>query len=191
LRSILRGVNALYWLARAAYDFMQSGPTSVATLPYLMAAAIPVTLVHELGHAIMARRRLDGDVAVSIGTAGRIAELRLAQVTISINALSDPTRPGGAAEFDAGEATARDVVAIALAGPLASLLGTIVCGRLLSSMPAGAPHHIVWAMTLGGVFGFALNLVPMTLEDRRGGRPLRSDGRLALDAWRVLRITRA
>jgi hypothetical protein len=182
-------VEPLYALAQVIYDFMESGPMSVLMLVYLMAAAIPVTLVHELGHAVVGRRRLGGEVAVSVGTTGRIAELRLAQIKVSINALSDPTRAGGRAVFDAQRATARDVVAIALAGPLASLAGTLVSGWLLSMAPAGVVYDFLWAMTLGGVCACVANLIPLKLEERRGEGLMRTDGMLVVEALRVMRIT--
>jgi hypothetical protein len=183
-------VDRLYGLAHVIYDFMESGPVSVLMLVYLVPAAIPVTLVHELGHALAGRRRLGGEVAVSVGTTGRIAELRLAQIKISVNALSDPTRAGGRAVFDAQRATARDVVAIALAGPLASLAGTVVSAWLLSRAPAGVVHDFLWAVTLGGVFACLVNLIPMRLQERRGEGLVRTDGMLAVEALRVMRITR-
>jgi len=80
-------------LAKVAYDFMQSRPGTLLWLLYWVAAAIPLTFLHELGHALVAQRRLGGEVAISVGTAGKVAELRLAQIKVSVNALFDPTRP--------------------------------------------------------------------------------------------------
>jgi hypothetical protein len=181
-------VDSLYALAQIIYDFMQSGPMSVLMLVYLVPAGIPVTLVHELGHALMGRRRLGGQVAVTVGTTGRIAELRLAQIEISLSALADPTRAGGRAVFDAQRATARDVVAIALAGPLASFAGTVVSGWLLSRAPAGIVHDFLWAVTFAGVCTCLVNLIPM--QERRGQGLVRTGGMLAVEALRVMRITR-
>src|SRR4051794_14208217 len=97
-------------VARAVVNFMNSGPAMPGALVYLALAAIPVTLLHELGHAVVARRLLGGEVSVTVGTAGRLAELQLGHIRVSINALSHPGRRGGVATFDASRARARDIV---------------------------------------------------------------------------------
>jgi hypothetical protein len=180
-------VDALYWLARVAYDFMESRPGTLFWLLYMVAATIPVTFLHELGHALVAQRRLGGEVAITVGTAGKVAELRLAQIKVSVNALFDPARASGYATFDAQRATARDVLAIALAGPLASLIGTVVTAWMLSWAPGRALHAVLWSLTFAGVVSLAFNLVPFKLHERGNARPFYSDGMLALEAWRLLR----
>ncbi len=106
---------------------------------------------------------------------------------MAINALEQPNHASGAAEFDASHATARDVLLIAVAGPAASLVGTVLTAWALSAAPeSGVFHDLLWAATLGGVFG-VLNIVPLTLQERRGGPSFRTDGGLALDALRVAR----
>jgi Zn-dependent protease len=182
-------VELLYDLAEAILRFMGADPGFPVSLLYIFIAGIPVTLLHELGHAVVARRLLSGEVQVEVGTVGKVAELRLGEIALSINALSDPSRAGGYAEFDASRATARDVLLIALAGPAASLLGTIATASLLGHAPPGVLHNLLWAATLAGVFG-VLNLIPLTLQERRNGPSRRSDGKLALDALRVVRALR-
>ncbi len=178
-------MELLYNLADAIVRFMDSGPGLVASLIFLMITAIPVTLLHELGHAIAARRLLDVNVQVSVGSAGKLAEMRLGQIALSINALSHPARVAGVAEFDGSRATARDVLLIALAGPAASLAGTMVTALALSAASTtGALHDLLWAATLAGVVG-VLNLVPLRFQEKRRGPTLRTDGRLALDALRI------
>jgi Zn-dependent protease len=183
-------VDTLYNLADAIVRFMNSSPGVPISLLYLAIAAIPVTLLHELGHAIAARRLLGGDVQVSVGTAGKLAEMRLGQIAMSVNALSHPGKTAGIAEFDDSNATARDILLIALAGPAASLVGTALTAWALSTAaPASVLHDLLWAATLAGVFG-VLNLVPITFQDNRNGPSVRTDGRLALDALRVARALR-
>jgi hypothetical protein len=181
-------VDPLYDLADIVYRFMESGPGFPVGLLYILLAAIPVTLLHELGHAVAARRLLGGEVRVSVGSAGKLAEMRLGQVALSINALSQPGKVAGVAEFDDTRATARDVLLIALAGPAASLVGTVLTAWALASTSAGVGHDLLWGVTLGGAFA-VLNLVPLTLKER-GGASVRTDGRLALDALRVARSLR-
>ena len=119
------GVDFLYTLADSIYAFMQSGPSFPLDLLCIVLAGIPVTLIHELGHARAARRLLGGEVEVSVGSAGRLAQVRLAGITASVKALPHPGRAAGYTSFDDSRARAGDVVWIALAGPLASL-GSLV-----------------------------------------------------------------
>jgi len=183
-------VELLYDLAASFLRFKNTGPAFPVSLLYLMVAGLPVTVLHELGHAAAARRLLDADVQVSVGSVGRLTEVRLGQISVSIRALSLPGRVAGAAEVDATRAGARDVLLIALAGPAASLVGAAVtAGLLQSAPPTGVAHNLLWAATLAGAFG-VLNLVPLTVQERRGGPSLRTDGRLALDALRVLLVLR-
>lgn len=182
----------LYDVAEGIYGFMMSGPPFPADLVYIAVALIPVILIHELGHAFEARERLGVDVQVDVGNTGRLGHVKLGGVTASLNALSNPARSGagGSASFDASLATVHDVFWIALAGPLASLGQTIVCAVALSFAPeAGVLHDLLWAMTLGGVFG-VLNLIPLELVERRDKPPVATDGRLMLDALRLMRTMR-
>jgi hypothetical protein len=182
--------GVLYHLADAIARFMDSSPGFPVGLLYLAVAAMPMTLLHELGHAVVARRLLDGEVQVSVGSAGKLAEMRLGQIALSVNALSHRGGAAGVASFDASRATARDVLLIALAGPAASAVGVVLSAWGLSACsPSGALHDVLWAATLAGIFG-VLNLVPLTFQERRDGAPLRTDGRLALDARRAARALR-
>lgn len=180
----------MYDLAYGIARFMDARPGFLVGLLYLAVAALPVTLLHELGHAVVARRLLGGEVQVSIGSAGKLAELRLGQIALLVNALSHPGRAAGVANFDASRATARDVLLIALAGPVASAVGAVLSAWGLSACPpSGALHDVLWAATFAGIFG-VLNLVPLTFQERRDGPSVRTDGRLALDALRVARALR-
>jgi hypothetical protein len=183
-------VDALYRLADAIVHFMDSSPGLPISLLCIAIAALPVTLLHELGHAVAARRLLGSDVQVSVGSTGKLADIQLGQIALAINALSHPGRASGAAEFDASRATARDILLIALAGPAASLVGTVLTAWALSAAsPSGALHNLLWAATAAGVFG-VLNLVPLSFQEGRDGPSVRTDGRLALDALRVARALR-
>jgi hypothetical protein len=106
-----------------------------------------------------------------------------------INAFARPDRAGGLATFDASRATPRDMLLIALAGPAASLVGFVVAAWAMSGAPHGLLRDLLWAATGDSAFA-VLNLVPLTLSERRGGSALRTDGRIALDALRVERFAR-
>jgi hypothetical protein len=183
-------MDLLYSLADAILRFMDAAPPMPIDFVCIAVAAVPVTLLHELGHAVAARDRLGGDVQVSVGSTGKIAEMHLGKIAASINLLSNPARVAGSASFDATRASAHDVLWIALAGPLASLAAAVPTAVLYAAAPSsGFVHGFLWAALGGGVFG-VLNLVPFEFQERRGGPRLRTDGRLALDALKVARALR-
>jgi hypothetical protein len=183
------GSDPFYDAAQWFYVFMNSA-SSWYVLVYIFVAAIPVTLLHELGHALAARALLDTPVQVAVGSIGRFAQLRLGEISMSLNAMASPARVAGSATFDASRATARDILLIALAGPAASAAGLLVAVPALAAVPEhGIAHGLAWAAVLASAFG-VLNLIPMTLQERRGGPNVQTDGRLALDAARVLRSLR-
>jgi hypothetical protein len=186
----LEGVDLLYGIADAIYGFTESAPPFPVAFLYIAVGAIPVALLHELGHAFAARRLLGSEVEVSVGNAGKIAQVRLGQIDATINVVSHPGRAAGVATFDASRATAQQVLWIALAGPFASLAGVVLTGALLSVAPDTAiVQGFLWATFLGGVFG-TLNIVPFEFEERRDGPAVQTDGRVALQALKVARELR-
>jgi hypothetical protein len=109
------------------------------------------------------------------------------KVGLERNAVCSLSGPSGTAEFDDSAARARDIVWIALAGPAASLAGTVLTAVVLGATQRdGILHAATWTATSAGVVAVLLNLVPMQTVEPSGAR-LRSDGRLALDALRVWR----
>jgi hypothetical protein len=182
-------VDLPYWLAQNFYDFMNGSPSLLTGWIYIVAAGAPIILLHELGHALVAVRRLDTDVEVTVGNAAEVAQLRLGQVNASVFALRSPLGPAGAASFDASLATARDVFWIALAGPVASAIGLAAVLLCYAAAPAdGFVHNLLWAAVLTSFYG-VLNLIPFRLGGEGPG-PSASDGRTALDALRVIRELR-
>ena len=160
-------------------------------LVYLFVAGIPLTLLHELGHALVARRRLGSDVQVVVGTSGRLADVRLFGVSVSLNALTHPGRIDGHAVVDVAYATRRDIALSALGGPAASFVGFTICAATLSLAPhAGAAHDALWTLTLAGALVCSLNLVPVTLREHGGGPAISSDGGIVLDSVRAPRAER-
>jgi hypothetical protein len=183
-------MDLLVALAALIDGFMGSALAMPAEILYVLVATIPLTLLHELGHGLVARRRLGADVHVVVGTSGRLADLRLCGVSVSLNALAHPGRRSGYAEIHASYATRRDVALIALGGPAASFAGFVLCAWPLSLVPDdGVLHDALWTLTAGGVFAWGLNLVRMTLREGRDGPMLRTDGRIVLDCLRAPRTT--
>ena len=84
------GPDALYGPAAAVVTFMDAGPGFPQMLLYIALAAIPVTLLHELGHALAARRLLGTPVSVAVGSVGPLAQLELGKISVSLNALGSP-----------------------------------------------------------------------------------------------------
>lgn len=164
------------------YAFMQSMPSMGLWLVCSALVAWPLLLVHEMGHAWAARRFVGGDVEVTLGAGHLLAEAQLGAVKLRLGLPVER----GSATFD-GHVTARDALLIALAGPLASAAGLVVCAVLYAAGPHdGFIGGLSWSATLGSLFG-VLNLVPLTLVEGSGGRTTRSDGAIALDALRAMR----
>jgi hypothetical protein len=187
---VLAGPDWLYGPVAAFTMYMDEGPGLLPALVYLAIAAIPVTLLHEFGHAIVALRLLGTPVGVVVGSFGKLAQVRLGQITMSLNAVGSPASVAGSTTFDASRAEARDILCIAVAGPAASLLGLLASIALLAAAPEqGVAHDLVWAAILGNLFA-VLNLIPLELQERADGPRLHTDGRLALDAARTLRALR-
>jgi hypothetical protein len=158
----------LHFVIAHFVNFMNARPAWPALVLAMILMTGPATLFHELGHAVVARRRLQTSVDVEVGAPGRLG------------------RAAGSATFDARNMTAKDALAIALAGPAASLLWFVVCARAWDLHPDGLLGALLWVATFEGLFGSLVNLLPMTLLER-DGNAIRTDGRQALDAWRALR----
>ncbi len=183
-------MDLLYAIAEAIVEFMNGGPGLIAGLLYITIAGIPVILIHELGHALMAVRRLGADVDITVGGAGRIAQFRLGQINASLFAVHGAGATAGSATFDASRASAKDVLWIALAGPAASLIGMVVAVLCFSSAPTdGFLHDVLWAVVFVSLAGVG-NLVPLTFDANKPGESYETDGRVALSALRVIRELR-
>jgi hypothetical protein len=166
--------------------FFAAMPAAGPFLVLMVVAGIPTTLIHELGHAVAARRLLGGDVGVRVGDAAPLATLRMGRITADINALATPGRIAGEATVSAARATARDMLLIALAGPAASLAQFALCAPLYAAAASGGlVHDVLWMVTAGGAGTCVLNLVPLRLNEDGTGRVIATDGRLALDALRA------
>ena len=182
-------MDVLYWLAQVVFDFMNGAPSLPLDLVYLLVIGTPIILLHELGHALVAVRRLGTDVEVTVGNAAELAQMRLGQVNAAIFALPNPLAPAGTASFDGSLATARDVLWIALAGPVVSLIGLVLAVLCFSAAPAdGFLHDVLWAAVFTSMYG-PLNLIPFKFSGDGEGQ-FASDGRMALDALRVIRELR-
>lgn len=184
-------MDALYGLAGTLASFLDASPGLIVSFVGLALVSIPLTLLHELGHATVARRLLGGDVSITVGSSGTFAELQFGRISVALNALSDPSRRGGQARFDTSHASGRDIAAVALGGPAASLGGFVATAWAYSVTGGGVLHTLLWCATLAGAGATIINLIPMQLQERAGEPPVRTDGALALEALRVTRDRRS
>jgi hypothetical protein len=166
--------------------FFAGMPAAGSFLVLMVVVGIPTTLIHELGHAVAARRLLGGEVGVRVGNAAPLATLRLGRITADINAFATPGAVAGEAGVQAARATRRDVLLIALAGPAASLAQFALCAPVYAATAnGGLVHDVLWMVTAGGAGTCVLNLVPLRVHENSTGRVVATDGRLALDALRA------
>lgn len=172
---------SLAGIATTVNNFMHAGPDFPWGLVCVLLVGIPVTLLHELGHAA-AGARLGYEVRVTVGNAGRIGTVRFGRLTTTLNVFQMPTRVAGEARFDTRRATAQDMLWISLAGPAASLAGGVVVDiAYRHAAGTGITHALLWAAVFDSVFAVA-NLIPLRLRERRGGPTFNTDGMWALSA---------
>jgi hypothetical protein len=180
-------VAALTGLGAAIQRFIDSGPAPPALFGYLLAAALPVALLHELGHALVAARRSGSPVRISPGSTRHLLRAQLRRARLNASLLAPSGSAGGPASFDAARARARDLTLVALGGPVASLAGfAAAASGLAASAGGGSLHDLLWAATVLG-FIAALSVVPLEVQQRKSGAHLRTDGRVALEAVRARR----
>jgi peptidase M50-like protein len=176
--------------AFVAQSFIGSAPRMPLAVVYLVAVGVPVVLLHELGHALVAARRLGGPVHMSVGRTGARLSAHFRRLTMAVGALPHPTGVGGYTSFASSRASARDLLLVALAGPAASLLGFALAVMALAVAPAsGVAHDVLWAAAVTNLAG-VLNIVPLELRERREGPRFRTDGQFALRAMRAVRAFR-
>jgi hypothetical protein len=168
----LAAVNAerFYGSAAAFAACMDSAQAVPQALLFIALGAIPVTLIHELGHALAERWLLGTPVSVAVGSYGRLGELELAKISVTLNALGSPARVAGSATLDASRARALDILLIALAGPAASFVACSSALRCLAQSPAtGLVHDIIWASTLGRAFTVSATASASAADERSRG----------------------
>jgi hypothetical protein len=157
---------------------MDSGPGLWSWAFALVVVAMPVTVLHELGHALAARWRLHGPVRVAIGAPALRVRFSALGIDFAVAPIASPIGQAGSCSYD-GWPTAADTLVVALAGPAATAIGFVVA--LLALPPTkGAVHDLVWMAAMMQGVALVLCLVPFTLTPP--GLP--NDGKLALDALR-------
>jgi hypothetical protein len=178
---------AMSGLGHAIGHFIESRPATPGLFGYLAAAAVLAALLHELGHALVAVTRADAPVQMSFGGTRHLLRVRLRRLKLTAGLLADPAPAAGSDSREAARAAARELILLALGGPIASLCGfaAAACG-LAAVAGHGFLHNCLWAITVT-CFVAALGAVPLEIGERRGGARLRTDGRIVLDALRAQR----
>jgi hypothetical protein len=145
------------------------------------------TLLHEIGHACAARARLNGAVGIRVGNGPPRWQFSLAGVDVGLRPVVVPFGVTGACEYDAGDCRASDAAVIALAGPLASLIGATASYVAWSHTdPRSLLGAALWQATMLQAGSFVLCLLPLTIT--QGGAVHHMDGKVALDALRRLTL---
>jgi Peptidase family M50 len=174
-------------LLEAFQNLMDSQPGLVGWV-IAQLIVLPLTvLLHELGHAAMAVVRAQPDVRLEVGSGPIAWRGRLARIDMAVHPLVVPAGMGGAVSFDATRASATDVLLVALAGPVASLIGTVIAWIWFASTPDDAGLASLLAVAAAtGLFVTIVNLAPMSIRDRNGAVMWRTDGWHALSAAKIL-----
>jgi hypothetical protein len=164
---------------RAFQHFMDSGPGLSAWLIALPVMLPLIVFLHELGHAVVARRLLGGEVLAVVGSEEHGAvRFRLAGIDFSISPLVAIAGRGGYCRYH-GFPSARETIAISLAGPGATALGLAVAVAALPQT-SGLVHDLMRLTIFWSATGLLASLVPLTTTHGP------NDGRTALDAARHL-----
>jgi hypothetical protein len=124
----------VYELVEAFVAFM-NGITVVDAVAFAAAGTITiplVVLIHEAGHilaTLVLRRRI---AEPTVGDDTPAVTVRIGGFRLRLGAITGKGDAAGFIVYDAAMAGPRDTFVIALAGPLASLVGALVTGVLLS-----------------------------------------------------------
>lgn len=167
-------------------EFIEARPSIPAFVGCAFLVTPPLTLLHELGHALASRREVGGAVKVVVGHGPNLLAMRIGDLRVDVNLwMFDPTRLDGYTIHDTRRATASNIFWIAVAGPAASLLAATVFAVAYSAAPtSGFSHDLLWTATLDAIGTAILCAIPMRLREGRNGREVWSDGRIALYALR-------
>ena len=148
------------------------------------------TLVHELGHAVLALRFSVGRVTVQVGRPPPLIEVEGERLRVRWSPVPGRGVPfAGLCQWDNRYATDLEMMAVILAGPLLeALLVPLFLWATIDSV--GSPHWLTatWLATALAVFSkLLINLDPrVTDEELRTGR-LDCDGQRARAVYRAWR----
>lgn len=147
-------------------------------------------LAHELGHAAVALKVTPGPVVAYVGRPSCAIEVHFERLKIGLSPVPvDGGSYGARCTAHTNSATQRDLLAIALAGPLATAL-TIAILVWAAIATKGLPIWIPAALWFNAAFAFIALLAALNPRSSKSPRPsgaAGSDGAQALRAYRALR----
>jgi hypothetical protein len=168
---------------RGFMNFMDSGPSIPLTLAIALLLAPVLGLIHDLGHATAALVLLPGRVLVRVGGPQPLGAVDVGRMNVSFHPLVLPWRFDAVCSYEADSASRAETIAIALAGPAASLVAGVFALNALEHAGSGPLHDVLKVATLLSLGSVVVCLLPFTLTDSQGTR-LRTDGATAIDALR-------
>ena len=184
--AILIAAAVAYAIARAV-----AGPlTGVQLIVVLLTLEFIVqplsTLLHECGHAIVARRVSAGPVSVLVGRGPHVSGT-IGGVRVNFSMLpARGVRIAGLCRYEATQIGWRDRAAVSLAGPAATSLELIVVAGMTAGVWSSAGpvvRNLLLLATIGLALSVVINLVPNAIIPG----VLSNDGANALRALRNAR----
>jgi hypothetical protein len=171
--------------AQGVYNFMNELPGIGEYLLLTTVLAVPLVLLHEMGHALVAKCLGARDISVLVGGSGPAKRATLVGVDMRIAPGVRPWRFDGLMTFNPSGVSNLGLALIAIAGPAASAVGALVSGHLMGDRHSGSlTNDLLAVATLNGWGAAVLSLVPMRLTDSANpSRPtFATDGLIALSA---------
>jgi len=174
------------------YELVEAFAAAVGNMSLLDALALAVlgtivvpvvVLIHETGHALAAFALRRPVAELTVGNDEPVLVVRIGAFQLRLGAITDVGGLAGFVLLEGAHARPRDMLAIALAGPLASLAGALITFAVA-----------VWAwpeLWLSLLFGLAtlggLVLGVGNLRRHGDGPETWSDGVWVRAAWRAMR----
>jgi hypothetical protein len=170
-------------LLRDFTEFMDG--TSLLSFLLIAACIQPVlSLLHELGHGLVAAARVPGQVAITIGGLQPFLTFHVGRITASLHPLMLPWRFDALCRYEKECESRTDAILIALAGPAVSITTGLAAWAILRATPGATMLDAVLGIAaFMSIASAIVCLVPMTVTDTRGQR-LRTDGACVLGALR-------
>lgn len=180
---LLIAASIAYGAARVAAGPL-SAPQLVLVLLVLEFAVQPLsTLLHECGHAVVARRVSSGPVSLIVGRGpylwGTVGGVRMNFSFLPARGV----RIRGVCRYEPGDVSWRDRAAVSLAGPLATLLELLGAAMVTVRLWSGAEplvRNLLVLVVIGLAMSMLVNLAPNTIISG----VLSNDGANALRALR-------
>jgi hypothetical protein len=173
-----------------------TGPTLIdhaVAVVLVVAVLLPIlTLLHELGHAVVALRVSEGPVHVQVGRPPAQLRFRIGRLQVSFSPL--PARGMPFAGLCLFQRTSRSVVrelVLLLAGPAMSALAAVALAAAAVISLRSAPLWLTLTLVYGAIqalIAFLYNIDPRpATKSERARAAVRRDGPKALRCYRLWR----